>query len=302
VAEGSARRTPDEVIPLPDPAGPGQPPSAIPDAVAGLLNRDGLAPPGFSARLREQTDNSASTRAASNALSTFRVRSLRLFGQFVADHPPDNTDLTSRLRVAMPGRYRIDLDQPLPRKPRSIWCDGQRLWRVYHDRIIDRPAAPVPDGIRLIIDPGWLLLGGHQLTVTGPAIAAGRDGVAITAAAAEIFTESRQGPLSNAQVVADRVETIIDRRLGIALRQDWLAEGELVLRTELSDVREDVDQDAFVLEAPAGVRLIRDGDWLAEADLTTLGVAGEVVGSAARVAFDVAKWLARTAMDSRRKP
>jgi hypothetical protein len=269
-------------------------PDAVPDAVTSLLNRSGLQPLRFSAVLREQADSAASAAAARDGIiSAFESGPLRLLGRFVADHPPADIDQTARLRVRMPGCYRIDQDPPERRKPISVICDGERLWRVYADRIADKPATPLPAGIALMIDLNWLLRG-YRLGVSGPVVTAGREGVLVIAESQEGVKETRQGPLSNTTVLADRIDTIVDRRLGIALRQDWQDGGQLMLRTELTGVAEDVDQNAFLLEVPPGVRLIKDPGLLAEADMSALTAAGELAGGAAKSAAAFVRWLARS--------
>ncbi len=99
------------------------------------------------------------------------------------------------------------------------------------------PLAPPTAGVALIIDPAWLL-SGYRLVCDGPVTSAGRPGVAIIAVPSGETAELHQGPLSSTSVVANRIETVIDRRLGIALRRDWYFDGTVVLRTELSDLRE----------------------------------------------------------------
>jgi outer membrane lipoprotein-sorting protein len=75
------------------------------------------------------------------------------------------------------------------------------------------------------------LLGGYTLEELGPMIVAGRDAIAIAATPRRDVLSSDPGHRSH-----DRVEVAVDAELGILLRRIETSGGELVARTELTDV------------------------------------------------------------------
>src|SRR5262249_36340149 len=65
--------------------------------------------------------------------------------------------LTSRLRIAGLTRYQIDRSDQPKSGPLTIACDGEHVWRVFHDKITKAPAQPPPSDVRELADPSWLL-------------------------------------------------------------------------------------------------------------------------------------------------
>ena len=75
------------------------------------------------------------------------------------------------------------------------------------------------------------LLGGYTLEELGPVTVAGRDAIAVAATPRRDVLSSDPGHRSH-----DRVEVAVDAELGILLRRIETSGGELVARTELTDV------------------------------------------------------------------
>jgi hypothetical protein len=100
------------------------------------------------------------------------------------------------------------------------------------------------------------------------------------------------GPLSGVMIAADKVEAIIDLRLGIALSQIWYLEGHPVLRTELSGVTPDVDSAVFRIDPPPGTRVIT-GALLAEAGLSPAAAAWTAAKDTTKLATEIGKRWAR---------
>jgi hypothetical protein len=217
------------------------PPPELADDQVNLLYRSVLGPPRFAAQLREWSDQKTLMRFARAATRSgeFSRSTSWLAGSAAA---PKVLDLAARLTVAMPGCYRIDAVTDRGPMPASTACDGQRLRRTYPDHVDVRAAAPPPAGIVAMIDPAWLL-NGYRLAADGAAFA-GRPAVRVMATG----EAAGWSPLSDAPVVADQVEALIDVRLGVALHQVWSLQGSPVLRTELSDVTADVDPALFRVE------------------------------------------------------
>ena len=104
----------------------------------------------------------------------FRAAGRGGFGDlFDAITPEMNVARTeARLRVSGPDRYRLDFSsRPRRIDSTTIACDGERRWRVFQDRILVGPAAPLRDHFAFLADSCWLLRrrlsGGAELTYRG---------------------------------------------------------------------------------------------------------------------------------------
>jgi hypothetical protein len=143
-----------------------------------------------------------------------------------------NAPRIASLRVAMPDRYRIDyqFDQG-SRQPRTIACDGQRLRKVYHNRVIASPAQSLPTDFVRLLDPAWLLAD-WQLTEGGQETVSGRVAVRVQA-----VPPPHPDPIGRSDPpTAIRIDLLIDAELGIVLRQTSYAADEPVARIELRDL------------------------------------------------------------------
>jgi hypothetical protein len=274
-------------------AGPpaGAPPS-LSDEQVNLLHRTSLGPQRFSAELREWADPGAVNRLSAVELIPGPVAGV--IGRLL-EHADDQPaiDLAGRLRVAMPGSYRIDVSGDPGRRPASASCDGHQFWQVYPDRVVVRPAAAPPRGISSIIDPAWLL-SGYRLSVGGSAEYDGRPSLRLAAEPiSRLDRPMTKGPLSGRLLAADRIEADIDIELGIIVRQAWSIHGSHVFSTEMAGVTANVDPAAFTITPAPGVRVVSGGPpaWLA-------GSPGEIAWGAAKGAARVAaelgiRWMKR---------
>jgi hypothetical protein len=147
------------------------------------------------------------------------------------------------LRIAMPGRYRVDFrgDQG-DRHPRAIACDGERLRKVYHNRVIASPAQPLPTDFITLVDPAWLL-GGWQLTEGDQETVSGRTAIRVQAVPPHHPNRSWH----HLPPTAIRIDLLIDTELGIVLRQVSYADDQPVTRIELREVKvlTEADPTAF---------------------------------------------------------
>jgi hypothetical protein len=160
-----------EAMPLPDPAplepAGGSPP---PEEVLELLYRSG-EPRDLGATARQWQDLTAMTASGPEGFRAAGRGGLA----FLLDTLIRRMNLTrteARLRVSGPDRYRLDFSrQPRRMDPTTIACDGERRWRVYQDRTMAGPAAPLRDDIAFLADSCWLLrarlTGGAELTYRG---------------------------------------------------------------------------------------------------------------------------------------
>lgn len=141
--------------------------SAVSNDLVNLLYRTASKPQEFSAMLHEWADQDANARAADSVIESSELPQwAHRIGQVGAHQRYGKIDLTARVQLALPGCYRIDSTSSHPPQPNSTICDKTRLWSVFTDRIVSKPAAPLPAGIALLIDLAWLL-SGYELTPAG---------------------------------------------------------------------------------------------------------------------------------------
>lgn len=274
----------------------GEPPPqeapAFTDAEVNLLYRSDLGPQRFAADLSEQADTETMTRLAreSFAATKFGNRT-RWLWRPSDDDILDNVDRVTRLAVAMPGRYLIEAITDPGRRPARVACDGERLWRVYPDRVAVRAAEPPPLGIAAIIDPAWLLRERHQVRVVGDAVVDGRPALHVMMAGDMLPV--RLGTWPNSPVLVDQAEVFIDRELGICLRQLGSYKEHPVLRIELTSLTTEVDQSLFDYEPPQGTKVITGG-MFAEAGQSPAYVALQAGKGVAALALEAGRrWLSR---------
>ena len=136
-----------EAMPSPDPPplepADGSPP---PEQVLDLLYRSG-EPRDLGATARQWHD-----MAAVAAWTPEGIRAPPRGGfASLLDAAARGTNVTrtkARLRVSGPDRYRLDFSRRQGRiDSTTIACDGERRWRVYQDRTLVGPAAPLRDHI-----------------------------------------------------------------------------------------------------------------------------------------------------------
>jgi hypothetical protein len=133
-----------------------------------------------------------------------------------------------------------------------ITCDGEHAWQVYADRIIQRPATPLPAGFIPLLDLAWCL-DGYRLSPGGTALIAGRPGLRFTARPAGGSGAPGRGMMSRTFFPYDEVDVVIDEDLGVALRLAWSWQGQVLFSAELADVASELEPDAFAFAPPPGI-------------------------------------------------
>jgi hypothetical protein len=263
-------------------AASGGPPQPLPSGLLGLLSRATDRLPGLTAELHRWEDPRLAVekfRSAWDAggLAALRVPGVGPVADAVSGHMPV-THRVARIRVAPPGRYRVDYGPGWPRHtPTTIACDGERRWRLYRDHLYAGPAVPMPSELADLLDPSWLL--GFQLSGGSEVIAAGRRG----------FRLDVTGPMAVTgrppAILAPPAEAVADADLGILLRLTSYTGSGPAIVFELRGIGlAEPDGDAFRIDAPPGVRVIESsGGLLDEAD------APEPVRAAARAVTDIRK-------------
>ena len=183
----------------------------------------------------------------------------------------------ARLRVSGPDRYRLDFS----RRPRridstTIACDGERRWRVFQDRILVGPAAPLRDHFAFLADSCWLLRGrlsgGAELTYRG------RPARQLRVTSAPGGEEVVLGPL-----FMYPTDAIVDAETGCLLRLISYSGDALATWWELDDIStEPADPDEFRVHVPPGTRTVEEtGNLIADSAAVIPGVKGTAARAAA---------------------
>ena len=183
----------------------------------------------------------------------------------------------ARLRVSGPDRYRLDFS----RRPRridstTIACDGERRWRVYKDRTMVGPAAPLQDHIAFLADSCWLLRarlsGGAELTYRG------RPARQLRVTPVPGGEEVALGPL-----MMYPTDAIVDAETGCLLRLISYAGDALAIWSELDDIStEPADPDEFRVHVPPGTPTVEEtGNLVADAVAVMPGLTGTAARAAA---------------------
>lgn len=154
----------------------------------------------------------------------------------------------SALRMAGPGRYRIDCIHSERRSPVMIACDGQRCWRVYRDKVTAGPAAPLPRGIAEMLDPSWLL--GCRLAGGASVLVGDRRAYRLN------VTRGEAGwPLSWPLIFPAAV-AVVDAGTGIVLRLTSYIGEQPVRRRELLDTTATAGD--FTIDIPPGLPVVEE--------------------------------------------
>jgi outer membrane lipoprotein-sorting protein len=283
LGHGAAGQQP-EAMPSPDPAplepADGSPP---PDEVLDLLYRSG-EPRDLGATARQWLDVFA---MAAPLPEGFRAAGRGGLGDlFDAMTRGTNVARTeARLRVSGPDRYRLDFSTRLQRNASTtIACDGERRWRVFQDRTMVGPAAPLRDHIAFLADSCWLLRrrlsGGAELTYRG------RPARQLHVTPVPGDAEVARGPLmtfTTDEIVDAPTDAIVDAETGCLLRLISYAGDTLVIWSELDDIStEPADPDEFRVHVPPGTRIVEEtGNLVADAVAVMPGVKGTVARAAA---------------------
>jgi outer membrane lipoprotein-sorting protein len=231
------------------------------DDLVNLLYRTGLPPQVFTATAHERTDGAGITRMVAALRADLPSAIDGIFGpdqlwSAFGQQIPERIYEISRLTVAMPGRYRIDhLAGGQPTRPQTIACDGERLWKVYPNRVATGPPQPLYLDFGRLADQSCLL-SGCELTAGGEAEVDGRRGFLVVADG----VDGVDGPWpADLFPMTDHVEVVVDARLGIALRETCYFQGEPFHCIELREVSGQVDPGAFRIDVPVGTRTVGTG-------------------------------------------
>jgi len=140
-------------MPPPDPDVLAAEDGSPPDDLLYLLYRTG-EPRDLGATVREWHD-----LAVTNARTAQDVRAAGLGGFIEALTSGTTVTRTdARQRISGPDRYRVDYLRGADRSGLRVnACDGERYWRVFPDRILTGPAAPLGTQAAYLIYTGWLL-------------------------------------------------------------------------------------------------------------------------------------------------
>jgi hypothetical protein len=191
----------------------------------------------------------------------------------------------ARLRVSGPDRYRLDFSSRRRRiDSTTIACDGERRWRVFQDRILVGPAAPLRDNIAFLADSCWLLRrrlsGGAELTYRG------RPARQLRVTPVPGDAEVAPGPLmtfTTDTIVDAPTDAIVDAETGCLLRLISYAGDTLVIWSELDDIStEPAGPDEFRVHVPPGTRIVEEtGNLITDAAAAMPGVKGTAARAAA---------------------
>jgi outer membrane lipoprotein-sorting protein len=283
LGHGAAGQQP-EAMPSPDPAplepAAGSPP---PDEVLDLLYRSG-EPRDLGATARHWLDLVAMVASVPEG---FRAAGRGGFGDLLDAMTPEMsvTRTEARLRVSGPDRYRLDFSsRPRRIDSTTIACDGERRWRVYRDRTMVGPAAPLRDNIAFLADSCWLLRrrlsGGAELTYRG------RPARQLHVTPVPGDAEVAPGPLmtfTTDTVVDAPTDAIVDAETGCLLRLISYAGDTVAIWSELDDIStEPADPDEFRVHVPPGTRTVEEtGNLIADAVAVMPGVKGTAARAAA---------------------
>lgn len=288
---------PAEPPPSPGPA-PATPGSRRPvsDAVLRLIAHTGMAPLNLTAQVHHWFDSALARRSVPTLAfgHTHEEPGASGFLGTEEDSLFDAHDShrTARLTLAMPDRYRIEFEREnRPRRPLTMACDGERLRKVYHNRVVVSPPLPLPTDYVRLADPAWLLRD-WPLSEAGEQIVAGRKAIRLIAERPPVRADRWSSRSDHDALIA----FAIDAELGIVLQQVSYLDNEPVSRYELRHVqrREAIDVAEFGSGIAPGLPVIHtNGERIGDLDLPesarVIGQAGADLVNGARSAFG---WLA----------
>ena len=196
--------------------------------VIGLLYRADWTRLSLSAELRSETDREPLPRLSRERWSRAWPGQRQENGRYVG---------RGALLIGPGGRWRLECSVPGQgaEGDAAEGNDGERAWSWRPAAVGGPPPLPVEvDGayppVPELFCPSCLL-GGYTLEELGPVTVAGRDAIAVAATPGRDVLGS-----GSAKRPYDRIEVAVDAELGILLRRIETSGGELVTRTELTDV------------------------------------------------------------------
>ena len=281
---------------------PGRRPAAgeaapVSDDLVNLLHRTGLPPQRFAAGVRKWSDSELMLRnlAAQRAAQPPGLRGVlgpQAVWDALTEAPQVTSFQTARLRVALPGKYRIDyLDGDWHSSVAA--CDGTRQWTVYPNRVVTEPAKLLSEDWADLVDPAWLLTSGWRLSAGGAGDVGGRRGWRIWADAAD--GDDRRD-FRGARIFP-RAAVVVDAELGIVLRLAFLVDDRPAVCFELHDVTVPPADDVagFGVEILPGIRVVEAASVFDHLDIPRPVKAAWTAGKAGLAgASAVAGWLKGT--------
>ena len=244
-----------------------------------LLHRTGRAAQAFTAEVHEWLDGDFVTHAVARGREFLPPALDGILGpDAVWDAVASRAETihkVMRLRLAPPGRYRIDrLAGRSPSDPETTACDGDHQWLVRGTKVTFWDALPLPRELARLADPAWLLAG-FTLRAGGETEVGGRRGQLVVAErrteradagwramAATEADRARAGrgtadpgdvSVGWVDAGASQVEAVVDQDLAVVLRVESFAGGRPVMCYEMRELVPGFP-DPQVFEVPAGAR------------------------------------------------
>lgn len=240
-----------------------------------LLYRSG-EPRDLAATMHEWHDGDVTMAHLAQTMRQFGVGG---FGSLMDAIPVGKTRTDARLRIGAWDRYRVDYTRGADKSGLKVnACDGERHWRVYPDRTLTGPAAPLGTDVAYLIDTSWLLRshlsGARDITYRGRPARQFR----MTGDPGTGFLPT--GPLT----VFPAADAIVDAETGCLLRLIYYAGDVPAAWWELDDISTDpVDPDDFRVRVPPGTRVVEEtGNPFTDYAETIPGLTGTAVRTAAK--------------------
>lgn len=216
----------------PAPATPGSR-RPVSDALLHLITHTDMAPLALTAQVHHWLDGALAWRAAPT-LPHGDTHEEQGAGGFLGTEEDGifglhDSHRTARLTLSMPDRYRIDFErEDRPRHPLTIACDGERLRKLYHNRVVESPPLPLPTDFVRLVDPAWLLRG-WPLSEAGEQTVDGRRAIRLIADVPMVRANRWSSSSDHAALMA----LAIDAELGVVLQQVSYLDNKPVNRYEL---------------------------------------------------------------------
>jgi hypothetical protein len=258
------------------PAGP-----EVGDEVLRVLHDSGNA--AFQATMHQWYDYPAIVSQLPEGVRRSGFGGLGMLLDTLAEHPGEPVHTVSVVRVGGPGRFQIDHQHEVKRRPKTIACDGQRRWVVFQDRMTVGPARQPPSDIADLADASWLL----ECRIAGGALIMADDRPAY-----RLDVVRGDAPWLFFMLMFPAAVAVVDAELGIILSLTSYLGGKPVRRYELRDVTSGPGD--FRVDLPPGLDAEPEPDRptsLGDADsaVTPLKLAGAVAHEVGKEAAKAAR-------------
>ena len=184
-------------MPVPAPEAESVPDEPLTSDVINLLYRTGLPAQAFTAEIRHWANTEVLLDRWQRLRSSMPQPLTGIFGPdalwtALGERAAGLAYRTARLRIAAPGRYRIDHTSGDWHSVLAVACDGQRLQTRYRNRVVTGPAKQLDDDWARLADPAWLLLSDWRLSPSGETTVGGRPGLLVWADAQPVPESCRR--------------------------------------------------------------------------------------------------------------